>query len=317
MDNKVRLNAQKRQALKKEWANTVYNKTPMQVDDDLQNAVSNYYEVKNKTWDSVISPLVEQFYPTADMQVIRKYETGTYRAMTTTDHCFVFKNIDSDDREQRYDFKIDQNLYNALYHFDLQAKGHQATIEVEYDETKRQENPHYHEKTNAMRGDYSAVAKLNDRYEDYALYTRRGYHNNDNSVSDSDYGKWIKTVISGGCHERAMACHQEHWEQLRAYERAKSMVIQSHIELWKAKYNLITGMNSVIDQAKFLDDVKEYWPDVESCIDLNTGQTIGSEVVIVSDDMKDLLKQTVNIRQANKTTESVGVVQSKGFAMVN
>jgi len=33
--------------------------------------------------------------------------------------------------------------------------------------------------------------------------------------------------------------------------------------------------------------------------------------------MKDLLKQTVNIRQANKTTESVGVVQSKGFAMVN
>ena len=93
MDNKVRLNAQKRQALKKEWANTVYNKTPMQVDDDLQDAVSNYYEVKNKTWDSVISPLVEQFYPTADMQVIRKYETGTYRAMTTTDHCFVFKNI--------------------------------------------------------------------------------------------------------------------------------------------------------------------------------------------------------------------------------
>ena len=34
MDNKVRLNAQKRQALKKEWANTVYNKTPMQVDDN-------------------------------------------------------------------------------------------------------------------------------------------------------------------------------------------------------------------------------------------------------------------------------------------
>ena len=45
---------------------------------------------------------------------------------------------------------------------------------------------------------------------------------------------------------------------------------------------------------------------------------IGSEVVIVSDDMKDLLKQTVNIRQANKTTDSVGVVQSNtGFAMVN
>ena len=76
-------------------------------------------------------------------------------------------------------------------------------------------------------------------------------------------------------------------------------------------------MNSVIDQAKFLDDVKEFWPDVESCIDLSTGQSIGSEIVIVSDDMKDLLKQTVNIRQANKTTESVGVVQSKGFAMVN
>ena len=35
---KIRLNANKRQLLKKEWANTVYNNMPMQVEDDLKSA---------------------------------------------------------------------------------------------------------------------------------------------------------------------------------------------------------------------------------------------------------------------------------------
>ena len=314
--DKVRLNAQKRQALKKTWADTVYNKTPMQVDDDLKSAIHGFYETRDYVWDGVISPLVEQFYPTADMQVIKKYQrSDDYRSMTTTDHCFVFKNIESDDREQRYSFELNNEMFNALYHFELQAKGNQATIEVEYDQTKRNENPHYHEKVSALHGDYKSVAQLNGHSEDSALNRASRYHSD--KPSESDYGKFIKTVISGGCHERAMACNDEQWTMLRHFERAKSLLVQSHIELWKAKNNLIQGMNSVIDQAKFLDEVKEYWTDVESCVDLSTGNAIGSEVVIVSDDMKDLLKQTVNIRQANKTTDSVGVVQSKGFAMVN
>ncbi len=69
--DKVRLNAQKRQALKKTWADTVYNKTPMQVDDDLKSAIHGFYETRDYVWDGVISPLVEQFYPTAICKLSR------------------------------------------------------------------------------------------------------------------------------------------------------------------------------------------------------------------------------------------------------
>ena len=43
---KIRLNPQKRQALKNEWANTVYNNMPLQVDEDLKEAQENYRTVR-------------------------------------------------------------------------------------------------------------------------------------------------------------------------------------------------------------------------------------------------------------------------------
>jgi len=44
--NKLRLNQQKRQLLKKEWASTVWNKTPMEVEDNLKLAIENYRTVR-------------------------------------------------------------------------------------------------------------------------------------------------------------------------------------------------------------------------------------------------------------------------------
>ena len=54
--NKLRLNQQKRQLLKREWASTVWNKTPMEVEDNLKLAIENYRTVKQQTWDNVITP---------------------------------------------------------------------------------------------------------------------------------------------------------------------------------------------------------------------------------------------------------------------
>ena len=42
---KIRLNQQKRQLLKKEWQHTVYNNMPMQVEEDLRLAQENYRSV--------------------------------------------------------------------------------------------------------------------------------------------------------------------------------------------------------------------------------------------------------------------------------
>ena len=47
---KIRLNQQKRQLLKKEWQHTVYNNMPMQVEEDLRLAQENYRSVREDTW---------------------------------------------------------------------------------------------------------------------------------------------------------------------------------------------------------------------------------------------------------------------------
>ena len=74
----------------------------------------------------------------------------------------------------------------ALYHFELQEKGHQATLEVEYDETKRDRNPHYHEKTKAMEEDLQKVSASLDRglwnKDGYSRYSSRNAYSDDISA---------------------------------------------------------------------------------------------------------------------------------------
>ena len=69
---KIRLNQQKRQLLKKEWQHTVYNNMPMQVEEDLRLAQENYRSVREDTWDNVITPQVEKNFPMEDMRVLQK-----------------------------------------------------------------------------------------------------------------------------------------------------------------------------------------------------------------------------------------------------
>ena len=75
--NKLRLNQQKRQLLKREWASTVWNKTPMEVEDNLKLAIENYRTVKQQTWDNVITPIMDDKFPLEDMQVLAKYDRGS------------------------------------------------------------------------------------------------------------------------------------------------------------------------------------------------------------------------------------------------
>ena len=42
---------------------------------------------------------------------------------------------------------------------------------------------------------------------------------------------------------------------LKQFEKARSGLLNAHRELWKTKYELITDMASIIDQAKFLGDM--------------------------------------------------------------
>ena len=83
------------------------------------------------------------------------------------------------------------------------------------------------------------------------------------------------------------------WAMLKLWAKAQSTLMSAHIALWKDKYQLINDMNNVIDQAKFLSDVEQYWTNVKDCVNLENNE-ITKELSIVSDDTKNRLSQAVN-----------------------
>ena len=318
---KIRLNEQKRRLLKKERSHTVYNNMPMQVEEDLRLAQEHFRSIRDDVWDSVITPQVEHHYPMADMKILKKYDTGrSYDRFTTKDSCFYFKPQFADISEQQFSFTMGIDEYLALYHKELQAKGHQATIKVEYEQTQKQENPHFHKLRSDLSNDFASVAKANGTYEDYALFTDdRNYGWNDQcpNMTDSDFGKFRKVVVSGSCHSRCMMMSNESdWLMLKGFEMAKSRLTNAHRELWKEKNTLITDMNSIIDQAKFIGDIEQYWTNVRECVNFENSD-IGKELSIVSEQTKTRLSQAMNNIKLDDKEPTVAVVASGGFSLVN
>ena len=316
---KIRLNSHKRQALKKEWARTVWDNMSLQVDEDLKEAQANYREVRSDVWDKVITPNVEANFPMADMKILEKYSGGShYRDFTDTDRCFYFKPSFNDGSETQYKWSMTPDEFNALYHSELQARGHQATLQVEYDETKRQENPHYHQARESRDNDYPSIAKANGTYEDFALLSASNHHyTNNREVAESDYGKYTKVVVSGSCHSRCMmVSSKEDWKHLKLWAKAQSKLTNAHREVWKEKYQLITDMNSIIEQAKFIADIEKYWTNVRECVNFENTE-IGQELSIVSDETKSRLSQAINNIDTTKPDTVVVTTPCQDFALVN
>ena len=70
----------------------------------------------------------------ADMKILQKYSTSSrYSNFTDTDRCFFFKPAFDDLSETQFKWTMGRDEFNALYHYELQSRGHQATIRVEYE----------------------------------------------------------------------------------------------------------------------------------------------------------------------------------------
>ena len=321
---KIRLNQNKRQLLKKEWANTVYNNMPMQVEEDLKLAQQEYREVRDMAWDGVITPQVEKNFPMADMKILQKYSSSShYSRFTDTDSCFYFKPQFADISESQFNFTMDIDEYLALYHKEIQAKGHQATIKVEYDETQKQDNPNYTMQKHEMSRDFADIAKANGTYHDFALMGEgRNYGWTEHSPTitrNGDFGKFEKVVVHGSCHSRCMMLDNESdWLMLKQFEKAKSMLMNAHRELWKEKNSLVVDMASIIDQAKFLGDVEQYWTNVRECVNFDNTD-IGRELSIVSEQTKTRLSQAMNNIKLDDKEPEIAVVSAtaSGFSLVN
>ena len=112
-----------------------------------------------------------------------------------------------------------------------------------------------------------------------------------------------------------MMTNESDWLMLKGFEMAKSRLTNAHRELWKEKNTLITDMNSIIDQAKFIGDIEQYWTNVRECVNFENSD-IGKELSIVSEQTKTRLSQAMNnIKLEKKPT--VAVVSTGGFSLVN
>ena len=76
-------------------------------------------------------------------------------------------------------------------------------------------------------------------------------------------------------------------------------MIYAQRDLAKHKMTLVNDMNMVVDQAKFLSEIKPYWIDIEACVNFDD-QNIGTAVSIVSEETKQRLLDSAKIRQAQR-----------------
>ena len=295
----IRLNKAKRDAIKKAWRDTTL-KTPTQKDTLLQDAVDTFRELEQSVWDNVINPVVTQNFPQDDMQILKKYSRGNYSSFAQYDNCFYFKPSFEDRQETQFCWNYNRNDMTALYYNDLMSKGVNPNLYYEYE--SNQNNPHFYKQETDLK---EAVNNLN-----VAKYTGQESYSNyhDQDIDESDIGKLgghYLLVPQGSCHSRVMMIHNEDdWQQLRSFNRSKTNMQNAQKDIFKEKIQLINDMNAVVDQSKFLSEVKKYWVDLDQCVNFDADE-IGTAVSIISDDTKQRLLDSAKLRQAQRDIVAV------------
>ena len=296
----IRLNKAKRDAIKKAWRDTTL-KTPTQKDELLNDAVSKFRELEQSVWNNVINPVVIQNFPQDDMKILKKYSRGGYGgSFAQYDNCFYFKPSFEDRQETQFCWNYNRDDMTALYYNDLMSVGVNPNLYYEYE--NKENNPHYYKQDQDLK---DAVDNLK-----VAKYTGNKSYNNyhDQDINESDIGNLgghYLLVPQGSCHSRVMMINsQDDWQQLRSFNRSKTNMQNAQKDIFKEKIQLINDMNAVVDQAKFLNEVKKYWTDLDQCVNFDADE-IGTAVSIISDDTKQRLLDSAKLRQAQRDIVAV------------
>jgi len=296
----IRLNKAKRDAIKKAWRDTTL-KTPTQKDELLNDAVSKFRELEQSVWDNVINPIVTQNFPQDDMKILKKYSRGGYGgSFAQYDNCFYFKPSFEDRQETQFCWNYNRDDMTALYYNDLMSVGVNPNLYFEFE--NKDNNPHFYKNEQDL---IDAVDNLKvAKYTGNKSYN--SYHDDDINESDiGNLGGHYLLVPQGSCHSRVMMIHnQDDWQQLRSFNRSKTNMQNAQRDIFKEKIQLINDMNAVVDQAKFLNEVKKYWTDLDQCVNFDADE-IGTAVSIISDDTKQRLLDSAKLRQAQRDIVAV------------
>ena len=246
----IRLNKAKRDAIKKAWRDTTL-KTPTQKDTLLQDAVDTFRELEQSVWDNVINPIVTQNFPQDDMKILKKYSRGSYSSFAQYDNCFYFKPSFEDRQETQYCWNYNRDDMTALYYNDLMSKGVNPNLYYEYE--NKDSNPHFYKHETDLR---TAVEDLKvAKYTGQQNYSN--YHNQD--IDESDLGKLgghYLLVPQGSCHSRVMMINNESdYEQLRAFNKSKTIMHNAQKDIFKEKIEDIKIMNDE-ENKNLQEDIK-------------------------------------------------------------
>ena len=279
MTDRLRLNGAKRSALKKgHWG--VNLQTPCEQKDNLINAQTRFFSTQTDVHE-ICKKLVEERFPKADRDVMRKYNSDRsyHTTFTTMDACFVLKNVERDEAENRISFDLNDDVSCALNHDKMIASGLNPFVECQHHASGGVRNPQLNTESRANTN------WLRDNFGQSNGYGRE----KDNPFS-------LEVVNTGGCHSRAYSIQDWQHQFVLAFESAKVELIQCHRMYYEyCKTNQDT-MTTVIDQAKYLDEVQEYWSDIDQSILVN-GDNISTNLAVVSEDRLAELKAMANKRQ--------------------
>jgi hypothetical protein len=279
MTDRLRLNGAKRSALKKEHWKVVLQ-TPCEQKDNLINAQTRFFSTQTDVHE-ICKKLVEERFPKADRDVMRKYNSDRsyHTTFTTMDACFVLKNVERDEAENRISFDLNDDVSCALNHDKMIASGLNPFVECQHHASGGVRNPQLNTESRANTN------WLRDNFGQSNGYGRE----KDNPFS-------LEVVNTGGCHSRAYSIQDWQHQFVLAFESAKVELIQCHRMYYEyCKTNQDT-MTTVIDQAKYLDEIKEYWADIDESILVN-GDNISTNLAVVSEDRLKQLKAMANNRK--------------------
>ena len=293
MTERLRLNGAKRSALKKEhWK--VNLQTPCEQKDNLINAQTHFYNTQTDVHE-ICKQVVEERFPKADRDVMRKYNSDRsyHTTFTSMDSCFVLKSIQTDDKEVRVRFNLNNDIACALNHDKMIASGVNPFVECQHHGTGGVSNPQ-------INTDRSANETwLNNNFNQLHGY---GYEDRNPFA--------LEVVNTGGCHSRAYAIQDWQDNLVLAFESAKVELIQCHRMYYDFVKSNQDTMCTVIDQAKYLDEVQEYWTDIDESILVN-GDNISTNLALVSEDRLDQLKALANNRKAKDDIVVVANLQNQ------
>lgn len=254
-------------------------------------ARENYYTARTNI-HKIVSNIVEEKYPTKDMNVLKKYDC------THMDKCIFFKDTSTDNGiEFEYKTQPSQKVFEVL-EYDSLLK---ANIDVDY-RNKYNSPSDYGMK----RYNYSTYTEHRQKVE--KLYT--AWANKDGTE------QWSFVRPSRGCYGQRVAVNKKTLESIMEIKHVfeKATLLLEHRK--DAQKKRLEAYTSLIKFAKTQEQIKKVWTDAP----LHLIGGTSTSLVCLSDDAISLIQNDAKVRNTvNSMTAKarLSVVTSNSSARVS